>query len=308
MRGSVLLAVILPLMVWPSALAAQDAQPAPRHPGVILAPTPSQALPAVEVPRRPCFPGAYYRKAVTSTGAWQGIEGVVTLPTFVPDPARVDAKTGKVLDNPSIYLGGRCGGQEIDAGLSWEVVRLPDGTVSRERRAFRPFWRNNGWFSAPAKPEYYFYPGDKVRLGCRVTGKDKLALEVALLERGEAGVRAMAQYGGGATTATVAGDPVSSLTAEFEAKGFGPDAAQEFKRVNAIDQVGNEGKGVTPTAARVEGAVWDEVWLELAGERLPMTEGRMEDMRCPAAGHFAISPAGKPGKGGEAITISGTAK
>jgi hypothetical protein len=70
--------------------------------------------------------------------------------------------------------------------------------------------------------------------------------------------------------------------------------------------VGNEGKAAKPTAARVEGAVWDEVWLLLDGERLPMTPGRREDMLCPSPRHFTVTPAGKPGKGGERVDISGT--
>ena len=301
MRAMLAGATLLSLLVHTTPAVAQ---PAP----AMRAASPTPSVPAFALSKRPCFPGAYYRKAVSTVGGWQGIEGILIVPSFIPDPSRVDAKTSKVLDNPSVYFGGNSGEQEIDAGLTLEVVRLPDGSVSRDRPAFRPFWRNTGWFSGPAKPEYYFYPGDRVKMACRVTGKDKLGLEILLLERGEAGLRAMQAYGGVATTATVAGDPISSLSVEFDAKGFGPDAKQEFKRVNAIDQVGNEGKAVKPTAARVEGAAWDEVWLLLAGERLPMTAGRREDMLCPAPGHFKVTPAGNPGKGGEWVTILGTAE
>ena len=35
-----------------------------------------------------CFPGAWYRKYVSSVDDWRGIEGVVTLGEFIPDEAR----------------------------------------------------------------------------------------------------------------------------------------------------------------------------------------------------------------------------
>lgn len=265
----------------------------------------------------PCFPGAYYRKAVSSVDHWTGIEGIVTLPTPNLDPER-RKPTGRFLDNPSIYMGGRSGEQEIDAGLTWEIVREPDGSVSTVAKAFRPFWRNKGWNSAPAKPEYYYYPGDTVRMRCAVAGPGRLRIEVELVSRAGSGESAGDELTSSSlytipyettsvtATATAAATPVPGVfSVDFDAPGFGPDALQEFKRVNAIDQSGNEGKDVSPTRAFVEGAVWSEVWLLRGDERLPMIPSRYTDMRCPDPSRVVVAPAGAPGSGGERISIHG---
>jgi len=267
----------------------------------------------------PCFPGAYYRKAVSSMDHWTGIEGVVTLPTPELDPTR-RKPTGRFLDNPSIYMGGRCGDQEIDAGLTWEIIREADGSISAVGKAFRPFWRNHGWNSAPARPEYYYYPGDTVRMRCAVAGPGKLRIEVELVSRA-VGKSADEPASGSlhtppraatvasatpATTATVTATADTGIfSADFDAPGFGPNAFQQFKRVNAIDQSGNEGKPVAPTRASVEGAVWSEVWLLRGDERLPMIPSRYTDMRCPDPSHVIVKPAGAPGSSGEEISIHG---
>jgi hypothetical protein len=267
-------------------------------------------------PELPCFPGAYYRKAVTSTDDWSGIEGILTLPDVHYDSERTRPATGRPLDNASIYLGGRAAGQEVDAGLTWEVIREADGSVSRAGKAFRPFWRVERWNNAPARPDYYYYPGDTLRMGCRMIEPGKLELRIELLERGEhladgvfahraVGPRRLAppETGFSATT------PLSVFTAVFDAASFRPEIPREFKRVNAIDQSGNEGKGVQPTRARVLDAVWHEVWLFRGDEgkqRYPMTAERFTDMRCPSSAHHRVAPAGADAKGGERISIYGT--
>lgn len=235
---------------------------------------------------------------------WTGIEGIVRLPTPEFDPARVREGSGRYLDNASIYVGGRSATNEIDAGLSWEVVREADGSVSRMAKAFRPFWRNEKWASGPAKPEYYFHPGDRVKMRCEVTTEPgKLRLEIQLLSRAS----------NPATTETPElrarrSDPLSSLSVVFDARSFGPDELQEFKRVNAIDQSGNEGKSAAPTRASVSGAEWEEVWLLRGNTRVPMTSARFTDMRCPSPANVEVSPGKNPLLGGERISIRGTAE
>ena len=248
----------------------------------------------------PCFPGAVYRKAVSGVGDWTGVAGVVTLPAVTFDENRKnEKKPGQYLDNPSIYLGGRsvtnAGSTEIDCGLTWEVVREPDGTVSAERKAFRPFWRNAGWHSAPARPDLYFHPGDTVRLSCRTTAPGTLTIAVALLARA----------GDGTDPATLALDspPLSTFEQTFDAPGFGPGARQEFKRVNAIDQVGNEGRPAQPTAARVEGATWQACALYRDGSAVPFTPDRYTDMRCPTPAAVVVAPH-HADAGGESITLA----
>lgn len=223
------------------------------------------------------FPGAYYRKAVSSFDLWTGIEGVVTLPELITDPAREDSR--RPLDNASIYMGGNGSGQEIDAGLTW------DNNVG----GWRPFWRNEKWANAPLVQDLFvWYPGETVRMSVVVAGPGKLRLTIQ--DEGP--------------------DPQKAFTTVFDAWGFGPGVRQQFKRVNAIDQVGNEGKPVQPTKARVTAAVWKEVWLWRRDVKVPFTAERFTDMRAPNADHFVIgTPAAADGQaagpGAELIEIYG---
>ncbi|CAN5359570.1 hypothetical protein BH09SUM1_BH09SUM1_31610 [soil metagenome] len=248
----------------------------------------------------PCFPGAYYRKAVSSTDHWTGIEAVVILPRMEFDDARLNPTSGRPLDNPSIYIGGKAG-QEIDAGLSWEVIREADGTISPIGKAFRPFWRNAGWKNAPAEPAYYYYPGDKVYLRCEAKTAGKLEIETVVLERGACARKELKALG------VNPDDPATTMTATFDASGFGPGKNQEFKRVDGIDQVHNEGKPVVPTKTRVSGAEWVYVNLIRDGERIPMTPARFTDMRCPDPSHVVVTTtAEQAAKGGEKVDLIGT--
>jgi hypothetical protein len=237
-----------------------------------------------------CFPGAIYRKAVSSEDVWTGIDAVLVLPTFTPDPERLDEKNKRPLDNPSSYLGGRAGETEIDAGVSWEVIKEPDGTVSTQRKAFRPFWRNKTWSTGPAKPEMYFYPGDTIRMKCWTDSANKLKIRFELLARD-----------GKPESPT----PIGIHEVEFDAPGFGPGKVQQFKRVTAIDQVRNEGKPAKPTNARVENANWLRVDL-LRGDddRRPFTADRFTDMRCPSTDLVKVTPSDSAA-GGEKIDLSG---
>lgn len=127
----------------------------------------------------PCFPGAYYRKAASSFDAWTGIFGMVKLPEPRVDESRLAADTKQPLDNFSVYMGGRAGEQEIDAGLNWEFTLDESGKRSARRNAFRPFWRNERWNAAPAQKDFYWYPGDVVQMGVIVAGPGRLRLIVA---------------------------------------------------------------------------------------------------------------------------------
>src|SRR5699024_650473 len=53
---------------------------------------------------RECFPGAYYRKVVSSRDDWIGIEGTVILPEITFDEERINPeKPSQYLDNPTVY-------------------------------------------------------------------------------------------------------------------------------------------------------------------------------------------------------------
>jgi hypothetical protein len=201
---------------------------------------------------------------------------------------------GRPVENSSLYIGGLAGEQEIDAGVLWEVIRLPDGKVSPVPLAYRPFWRNTEWKNSEAKPAYYYFPGDMIRMRCAVVGPSQLQLEIAVEKRGPNAAPALAALGFSPDAIATADTP-TTLTVQFEAKGFGEGLPQQFKRVNGLDQSGNEGQAVKPTAARVEVARWERVVLLRGEERFPFTPERFTDMRCPDPQHVQAAPiAGDP--------------
>lgn len=98
---------------------------------------------------------------------------------------------------------------------------------------------------------------------------------------------------------------------DFDAAGFAPNVTRQFKRVNAIDQFGNEGKPVQPTKAEVVGAEWLQTIL-LRGEgsnakQIPMDKSRFTDMRCAGESNVVVT-ATDQAKGAEKIDIFGTPK
>ncbi|RZK60750.1 MAG: hypothetical protein EOO91_00090 [Pedobacter sp.] len=241
---------------------------------------------------KPCFNGAYYRKVVSSKDYWLGIGGKVTLPTMTFDPLRVNpAKPGQYLDNPSIYLGGNMGGQETDIGLTWEVIKDANGNVTADRRAFRPFLRRTGlgaqvatYENAPAMDMYYWYPGEEISISLQLLTDKKLKFIVE-----GAGKR---------------------FEKDFDADGYSLNGLGEFKRVNAIDQVANEGKPAQSTKTKVENAQWSETYLfrsyRSSVTKVPLHSGRLTDMRCPASSYFAITASVEEmKKGAEKVNING---
>src|SRR5690606_6174448 len=241
----------------------------------------------------PCFQGAYYRKVVSSKDNWVGIKGEVTLPQIHFDPDRKNPNRPlQYLDNPSIYMGGNMDGQETDIGLTWEVIRDENGNVSEERLAFRPFLRRTGhksgqqskYENAPAQAAYYWYPGDRV----------KMSVEIV-----EDGVLKFIIEGEG-----------KRLETDFGSAGYTLNGKGEFKRVNAIDQVSNEGKPAQATKTSVSCSVWHYTTLIRMekGQKVdaPMHAGRYTSMVCPLAKHFALTQSEDEKKtGSENINISG---
>jgi hypothetical protein len=237
-----------------------------------------------------CFAGAYYRKAVSSKDYWLGIGGTVVLPTLTYDLTRENPnKLGTYLDNASIYLGGTSDGQETDIGMTWEVIREADGTVSKERKAFRPVLRRTGYKSgqlavyqnAPATSNYYWYPGETISISIELVEEKKLKFIVE-----------------------GAGKKYEEL---FEVDGYQKGFMANYKRVNAIDQVSNEGKPVQTTTAKVTGGKWLDVYLFRSVNsqlvKAPMHTKRFTDMQCPAKSYFVLSSSGESG---ENIDIFGT--
>jgi hypothetical protein len=230
-----------------------------------------------------CFAGAYYRKAVSSKDFWLGIGGTVVLPTLTYDLTRENPnKLGTYLDNASIYLGGTSDDQETDIGMTWEVIREADGSVSKERKAFRPFMRRTShkggqaavYQNAPATSNYYWYPGETISMSIQVIEPKKIKFIVE-----------------------GAGKKYEEI---FEADGYRNEVMANYKRVNAIDQVSNEGKPVQITKAKVTGAKWLEVYLFRSANaqivKAPMHAKRFTDMQCPGKSYFDILSSGESGE------------
>jgi len=240
-----------------------------------------------------CFAGAVYRKVVSSEDYWLGIEAVVTIPEFTPDSQRFDdTKLSYYLDNSSLYLGGHAN-YESDVGIGWSIAyeNPLSSTLSHSGIAFRPFWRyitrkeecpnNNCYRNADVRDyEYYYYPGDKIRMSvfCPKRGYLQMRIELLELTKNTKFIHARDAYNLGENFNRI------FITPMFPSEGMGA-VKTEFKRVNAIDQVANEGKPTLTTNAKVENAIWHEVYLyRKINEviyKVPMTENRSAHMRCP---------------------------
>jgi hypothetical protein len=236
------------------------------HSNTTFRPLKDEILPPQSIP---CFAGAWYRKAVSSFDEWTGISGTIVLGTPTVDEARLNPKTGQPLDNFSVYMGGNAGGkQEVDAGLTWAFTQdALTGKLSERRRAWRPFWRTATWSNAPLSENYSWYPGDTVRMEVSLIAPQKLRLTVA-----DAGAR-----------------PLKNFSVDFNADSFTQEIKRQFKRVNAIDQFGNEGKPVKPTNANVVNAQWLNTYFMRRGKKVPMNKYRFTDMRCSNALHIVVT-------------------
>lgn len=298
------------------------------------------------VPEAPaCFPGAWYHKVFSSRDAWRGLEGTITLPSVeirrydgpFDDSLAVDPHV-RNLDNPSIYIGGHALA-ESDVGLSFMGTclgfscQLPNYQLSRSSMAFRPFWRFiakdhldegsyadhdnlygvscydqgggfsncwGNWHSMDSR--YYYLPGDTVRMILHSPKPNFMQLQIEVIAISELpeSVALRAQHGWSA--------PENFFSPLFAAPGHGTDQAAEYKRVNAIDQVGNEGRPAIETESSVMQAVWHEMFLyrKIDGvmHRVPFHSERYTVMNCPIEDRFTVSDVGVNAElGGSVIDI-----
>ncbi|MBO4366947.1 MAG: hypothetical protein J5843_04740, partial [Clostridia bacterium] len=313
-----------------STLSAQDVKAGlPVYTGTLSGEV-KPASPAV-------FDGAWYRKAVSSKSSWIGIEATVTLPTFTirryegSYDATLDADpNAKNLDNPSVYLGGKCT-YESDIGLSLSraLVKTATGTaVSTGNVCFRPFWRyitneeqdaggydkHGGEYAVTANgsncignyhykyTEYYYLPGDTLRLMVFSPEENKLqfAIQVISVSTLPSSVALRERNGWK--------QPADFLSPVFRSKGYGTGAKTEYKRVCAIDQSGNEGKKAIATETESKGVVWREVYLyrNVDGKtvRVPMTENLFGARNAPDDAHVSFYAGdADPAKGGETVDL-----
>lgn len=283
------------------------------------------------------FGGAWYHKVVSSKDKWLGIEATVTLPEVKlsrykgehDESLDVDPNV-KSSDNPSIYLGGNAG-SESDVGLSFSlgVVDTKTNAISKGSIVFRPFWRyiteteqdvggydaHGGRYTVSANgdncyanyhwsyTEYYYLPGDTLRIIVYSPEPNKLQLQIEVIEKSTlpSSVAMREKYGWK--------DPEDFLSPIFASSGHGGGKNAEFKRVNAIDQSGNEGGNAIPTNTVIKNAVWHSTYLyrEIDGTvyRVPMTEERRAATDAPVPEGFVITAdEAESAIGGETVTIS----
>lgn len=278
--------------------------------------------PKPEAPK--CFLGAWYRKVFSSKDYWLGIEGVITLGEFIPDENRFGTDKRVIyeryLDNPSVYMGGAALA-ESDAGLGWnigyhEADQKLDLNYGSPKVAYRPFWRYiyqqvsdvatnvernyvNSWNVSNVNDfDFYYFPGDKVKMAVYSPLNNYLQLRIELLEPTE-----IEKYANLRNSYQLKTKPRVFYSPLFYSEGHRVNKA-EFKRVNSIDQYGNEGYEVSKTTAKVTEAVWENTYLfrKIKGTiyRVPMLENRKAEMACPNEESFSTK---RLPNGGEAIII-----
>ncbi|MFA7076501.1 MAG: hypothetical protein WC152_07555, partial [Candidatus Izemoplasmatales bacterium] len=260
--------------------------------------------------KQKCFAGAWYHKVMSSKDKWLGIEGLVRLGEFTPDKTRFNLDgNGRFMDNPSVYMGGNAL-EESDAGLGLNLTYLSKDTsedlnLSSPKLAYRPFWRyiyketidfkgnierinRNSWnISEPRSLCYYYFPGDLLRMKIYTPIKNYLQLRIEVVETTKiekyASLRESYNLPGG--------KPKDFYSPLFISEGHG-DVLAEFKRVNSIDQYGNEGYYAKDTDALVSEAIWHETYLyrEINGEimKIPFVSQRQKVMTCPSQNAFTI--------------------
>jgi hypothetical protein len=186
--------------------------------------------------------GSYYHKVYSNYADWTGISAVVTLGQPVEDQSRKGDK-GRSLDGFSTYLGGNSvKGNEVDAGLTWDMTLDKHGQKDSAHKAWRPFWRNGTWHNAAAEQRCEWQPGDQVKMSLNMVAPGKLEL----------------------TISDLGAHPKRCFTTDFQTKGFSDLYKRYFKRVDSIDQVGRENKSVVPTNASVDGTNWQQTMLTKA--------------------------------------------
>lgn len=280
-------------------------------PTAVAAVSPADALskPGFSVEVKKNVRGAYFRKISSGASAQYGgitAKGKLPVPTFDPDRAFVsklglDHFTTGPLDRPSVYLGGRASGKELDAGLTWDRVYDEAGRATYTDRA--------GCDGRDPTHRFIFAKKGTARIIKDGTG--------AIVAEGEAAVQALAKtlvpnfafrpywrtsnpdeaehwkqpkpgtgdnvyfypgedvalrvelLGPGRVRLAIAGD--ANFSADFRQVGWGgAKTAHSFKRVNAVDQFevlatgerkGREKVDVLPTGTVAQGAEWVEVQL-----------------------------------------------
>lgn len=244
-----------------------------------------------------CFAGAWYHKVVTSRKLWLGIETVISLPEFLPDESRKEEtvlsgeKIMRFLDTPSVYLGSSSD-YENDIGFGFFHGKV-NGVLTKEKITFRPFWRNiyleNGKEVNVYKgsniddSEYYFFPGDKVKVSLLCLKEEYLTLKISLLE--ETNIEPFKSI------RKELNPPKDFCVENIMAPGNGIRDT-EYKIVNAIDQYHNEGRPTQMTKAKAVNCIFHHADLFIEHEnklvKVPFFKQEIQVLLCPTENGFVI--------------------
>lgn len=282
-------------------------------------------IPKSEAPK--CFLGAWYHKVFSSTDFWEGIEGVIILPEV--SLKRFDGLRN--LDVSSIYMGGMAK-YESDVGLAYMrgyILKEDKKVLADTSNVFRPFWRyitdmetDEGTYDlangrnyaslnlnpnssvsncyaqySPDFTEHYYLPGDKLKMSIVYPKKDYMQLIIEVIEassiKSSIELRKINKWE----------NPKTFISPLFSSPELDK---KSFKRVNAIDQVSNEGKPTIMTDTVISNAVWESVYLikHVNGVKsyFPLNDNRGTVMNCPDVLGFRSNGLSLE-TGGETITI-----
>ena len=85
-------------------------------------------------------------------------------------------------------------------------------------------------------------------------------------------------------------NPETFISPMFSSKGHGTDSIKTYKRVNAIDQVKNEGKTAVVSDTNILNALWHNCYLYYKHNdtiyKTPMNDDISVTMQCPQANAF----------------------
>lgn len=287
--------------------------------------------------KQSCFGGAWYHKVMSMDYPFYGIEGTITLP--IPFIRRYDQKANikhivdfnqKNLDVSSIYMGGHAS-EESDVGLALFRGYLGD-FISTGAFVYRPFWRyitdefedvgtydlengrnyaatllsnHNGTKNVyaqyhPSFTEYYYLPGDTLTLSLFSPKPNfmQLRIEVVQVSKLPFSMNLRRRY--------KLKQPQSFLSPMFSSKGHGTNMPKSYKRVNAIDQVRNEGKEAIHTKTEILNAHWHSCYLYYQENEIlyktPFNDDLSVTMQCPNPKAFNVTPIDSI-TGGQMISI-----
>lgn len=288
-------------------------------------------------PKQNCFGGAWYHKVMSIQYPFYGIEGTITLP--LPFIRRYDQSfkikhlvdlNQKNLDVSSIYMGGHAS-DESDVGLALFRGYLGD-QLATGAFVYRPFWRyitdefedvgtynldtgrnyaatllsdRNGIKNVyaqyhPSFTEHYYLPGDTLKLTLFSPKPHfmQLRIEVIQVSKLPYAVNLRRRYKMKA--------PQAFISPLFSSKGHGTDMPKTYKRVNAIDQVRNEGKEAILTRSEILNAHWQDCYLYYKEQetlyKTPFNETLSVTMQCPNPKAFFTTPIDDH-TGGQMISI-----